>query len=116
MEAETQASSDFDSETDQSDNEIFYYDAEKEDQEENEKYHQMTAQQNYTRNVEYYRHLMVGQAAATTTTTNKSAASNDSDVPIEKDPEYNFTVFSFINITFGLLDGALNTMPRGGLL
>ena len=44
MEAETQASSDFDSETDQSDNEIFYYDAEKEDQEENEKYHQMTAQ------------------------------------------------------------------------
>lgn len=30
--------------------------------------------------------------------------------------EYNFTAFSFINITFGLLDGALNAMPRGGLL
>jgi len=25
--------------------------------------------------------------------------------------EYNFTVFSFINTTFGLLDGALNAMP-----
>ena len=53
---------------------------------------------------------MVGQATTTNTTTNGSG------VPIEKDPEYNFTIFSFINITFGLLDGALNTMPRGGLL
>jgi hypothetical protein len=29
---------------------------------------------------------------------------------------YEFKAFSMINITFGLLDGALNAMPRGGLL
>jgi len=30
--------------------------------------------------------------------------------------KYNFKAFSVINITFGLLDGALNAMPRGGFL
>ena len=29
---------------------------------------------------------------------------------------YDFKAFSVINITFGLLDGALNAMPRGGFL
>jgi hypothetical protein len=50
-------------------------------------------------NAKYYEHLRV-------------MAEGES----EELEEYNFTVFSFINITFGLLDGALNTMPRGGLL
>lgn len=30
--------------------------------------------------------------------------------------KYEFKAFSVVNITFGLLDGALNAFPRGGLL
>ena len=91
MDAETQAS-----ESDQSDDEIFYFDSEKENTN-SDQYEQMSAENNHTRNGEYYQHLMV-QATDNGTL------------------EYNFTVFSFINITFGVLDGALNAMPRGGLL
>lgn len=34
----------------------------------------------------------------------------------ESEAEYNFTFFSLVNFTFGSLDGALNAMPKGGLL
>lgn len=92
MDAETQAS-----EYDQSDDEMFYYDSEKENSKSNE-YEYMSAEYNHTRNSEYYQHLMV------------------QDKHLNETLEYNFTIFSFINITFGVLDGALNAMPRGGLL
>ena len=29
---------------------------------------------------------------------------------------YEFNLFSFVNLTFGALDGILNAMPKGGLL
>ena len=43
----------------------------------------------------------------------KHLAVRDHDEDIE---EYNFTIFSMINFTFGFLDGMLNAMPTGGLL
>ena len=75
----------------------------------------LTPEQNRTLNVEHTRHVLVGQTAAATT--NKTATGNATEEEEEIiEEEYNFTIFSFINITFGLLDGGLNTMPRGGLL
>jgi len=40
----------------------------------------------------------------------------DEEVPIEEEPSYTVTVFTFVQFYFGFLNGALNALPVGGNL
>ena len=88
LESESESSSDFDQ----------YYD-EGEDDDEEIQYYEYGHEANVTSSVNGFVRKPI----------NHIVGDDSHDV-------YDFKAFSVINITFGLLDGALNAMPRGGFL